>query len=109
MAESCQQTESKTQPTRGSPSRERNFADVRVQDARETVREAISTQGGAARVVMDSGFSGSPAFIVGGAAHRPVAPPPRIPFPAAESLVAPVRPSPKKDGFSIDGNNRNTI
>ena len=41
--------------------------------------------------------------------HRPAEGPRRSPFPAAESLVAPARPFPTKDAFSIDGSIRNTI
>src|SRR5215469_8155520 len=48
-------------------------------------------------------------FIMHDVAHRPAAPPRRAPFPAVESLVAPVRPSLTKDGFSTDDSTRNTI
>jgi hypothetical protein len=44
-------------------SRERNLADVRVQDARETVRSAQFQPKEMQSVAMDSGFSGSPSFI----------------------------------------------
>ena len=47
---------------------------------------------------MDSGFFRRPVVRSGGAAHRPAAPPRWILFPVVESLVAPVRPSPAKDG-----------
>ena len=45
----------------------------------------------------------------GDIAHRPVAQPRLTPIPAVEPLVAPVRPSLTKDGFSTDDSTRNTI
>jgi hypothetical protein len=58
---------------------------------------------------IDSGFFRQPVVRSGGVVHRPVVPPRRIPFPVAESLVAPVRPSLTKDGFSIDDSTENRI
>jgi hypothetical protein len=43
-----------------------------------------------------------------GAVRRLAVLPRRTPFPAAESLVAPVSPSPTKDAFLIGDSNRNT-
>src|SRR5215471_19783193 len=57
---------------------------------------------------MDSAFR-QPVVGSGGADHRPAAPPQPAPFVAAQSLAAPVRPSPMKDAFSIDDSTRNTI
>src|SRR4249919_461052 len=42
-----------------------------------------------------------PVVRSGDATHRPAVPPRRPPFPAAESLVAPVIPSPTIDVFAI--------
>ena len=63
---------------------------------------------GTAQPRVDSGSFRQPAVRSGGAAHPPAVAPRRTPFPVAESLVAPVSPSPTKDVFSIDGSNRNT-
>jgi len=41
--------------------------------------------------VVESGFFRQPVVRSGDAVHRPEAPPRRNPFPAAESLVAPLR------------------
>ena len=49
-----------------------------------------------------------PVVRSGDATHRPAVTPRRTPVPAAESLVAPVSPSPAIDVFSIGDNNRNT-
>src|SRR6516225_10057365 len=74
-----------------------------------TVQTLISKrQGVAARSVVDSGGFRQPVVRSGDAVHRPAALPRRIPFPAAESLVTRVNPSPTKDGFAIGDSNRNT-
>jgi hypothetical protein len=44
----------------------------------------------------------------GDVVHQPAVSPRRIPFPAAESLLAPVSPSPSRDVFSTDDSTRNT-
>ena len=49
-----------------------------------------------------------PVVRSGDATHRPAVPPRRTPFPAAESLVAPVSPSLTIDVFAIGDNDRNT-
>src|SRR6516225_2069985 len=74
-----------------------------------TVQTLISKrQGEAARSAVDSGAFRQPVVRSGDAVHRLAAMPRRIPFPAAESLLAPVSPSPTKDGFAIGDSNRNT-
>jgi hypothetical protein len=79
-----------------------------------TVQTLISKgQGGAARSMVDSGAFRQLVFRSGDAVHRPAALPRRIPFPAAESLLARVSPSPTKGGFAKGGfaigdSNRNT-
>jgi hypothetical protein len=62
----------------------------------------------AACSVVDSGSFRQRVVRSGGAVRRPAVPPRRTPFLAAESLVAPVSPSPTKDGFAIGDSNRNT-
>ena len=56
----------------------------------------------AARDAMDPEFFRQPVVRSGDVAHRPVARSQWNRFPAAESLVAPVRPSLTIDAFSID-------
>src|SRR5437660_2991452 len=57
---------------------------------------------------VDSGSFRQPVVRSGGAVRRRGVALRRIPFRAGESLVAPVRPSPTKDAFSIGGDsNRN--
>jgi len=55
----------------------------------------------------DSGSFRQPVVRSGGAVRRRGVALRRIPFRAGESLVAPVRPSPTKDAFSIGDSNRN--
>ena len=74
-----------------------------------TVRTQIPMAQGEKRVsVVEPGFFREPVVRSGDAVHRPEAQPRRTPFPAAESLVAPVSLSPMRDVFSIGDNNRNT-
>jgi hypothetical protein len=81
-------------------------AGTRVQ--RSTVRRQISrVRAEATRSALDLGFR-RPVVRNGGAVPRPAVAPRPIPFPAAESLVAPASPCPTKDVFSIGDNNRNT-
>jgi hypothetical protein len=81
-------------------------AGTRVQ--RSTVRRQISrVRAEATRSALDLGFR-RPVVRSGGAVPRPAVAPRPIPFPAAESLVAPASPCPTKDVFSIGDNNRNT-
>src|SRR6267378_3741352 len=56
---------------------------------------------------VDSGSFRQPVVRSGGAVRRRGVALRRIPFRAGESLVAPVRPSPTKDAFSIGDSNRN--
>ncbi len=60
------------------------------------------------RSLADSGSFRQPVVRSDGAVHQPAVAPRRPPFPAAESLVAPVSPSPTRDVFSIGDSNRNT-
>ncbi len=55
----------------------------------------------------DSGSFRRPVVRSGGAVRRRGVALRRIPFRAGESFVAPVRPSPTKDAFSIGDSNRN--
>src|SRR5437773_3968644 len=55
---------------------------------------------------VDSGSFRQPVVRSGGAVRRRGVALRRIPFRAGESLVAPVRPSPAKDAFSIGDSNR---
>ena len=76
---------------------------------RQHSSELISKrQGEAAHSGVDSGAFRQTVVRSGDAVHRLAALPRRIPFPAVESLVAPVSPSPTKDGFAIGDSNRNT-
>jgi hypothetical protein len=71
-------------------------------------RDFTAPRIGTAQPRVDSGSFRHPAVRSGGAAHQPAVARRRTPFPAVESLVAPVSPSPTRDVFSIDGSNRNT-
>src|SRR5271166_1290158 len=73
-----------------------------------TVRTLISAPQGEAAQPGRLGLFRQPIVRSGDAVHRPATLPRRTPFPAAESLVARVSPSPMKDVFSIGDSNRNT-
>jgi hypothetical protein len=76
--------------------------------ASETVWAHVAKAQAATRSMMDLGSFRQPVARSGGAAHRPAERTRRTPSPAAESLVAPARPFPTKDAFSIGGNTRST-
>jgi hypothetical protein len=82
------------------------------------IRRGAGVQGSTVRTLISDPRRGSaqpgrlwlfrqPVVRSGGAVHRPAVAPRPIPFPAAESLVARVSPSPTKDVFSIGDSNRN--
>jgi hypothetical protein len=68
-----------------------------------------STEAPTRRSAWSGGFGlfRQPVVRSGDAVRRPAAQPLRTPFPVAESLLAPVSPSLRKDAFLIGDSNRN--
>jgi hypothetical protein len=81
--------------------------DTRVQAS--TFRRRIPNGGAeTTRSIVGSGSFTQPVVRSGDVVHQPAVSPRRIPFPAAESLLAPGSPSPRRDVFSTDDSTRNT-
>src|SRR5207237_8370808 len=73
-------------------------------------RQGVANRKGAQHAGwLDSGTFRQPVVRSGGAVGRRGVALRRIPFRAGELLVAPARPFPTKDAFSIGGNTRSTI
>ena len=77
--------------------------------ARETVRPKFKGPRRCSALRDGIGFFRQRVVRGGGVAHRLAAPPPKTPFLAAESLVAPAGPFRAKDAFSTDDSTRNKI